>query len=49
MAGSTESAISASRGEERSPLPTRSVTRIASTCETDWARPISGRIVDAIP
>ena len=33
MRGSTESAISASRGEVRIPLPTRSATRIASTCD----------------
>ncbi len=41
--GSTESAMSASRGDVRIPFPTRSVMRIAATCVTLWANPISGR------
>ena len=49
IAGSTESAIRASRGAPRIPFPTRSVTRMASTCPADWARPIRGRIREAMP
>ena len=45
--GLTESAISASRGEFRMPLPTRSLTRITSTCVADCAMAISGRIAEA--
>ena len=42
--GSTESAISASRGELRIPFPTRSLTRINNTCIAVCAMATSGRI-----
>jgi len=43
------SASSASRGEVRIPLPTRSVKRIASTWPQFEARPTSGRTAEAMP
>jgi hypothetical protein len=48
FSGATMSASSASRGDVRIPLPTRSANRIASTCPQLVARPIRGRANAAI-
>jgi hypothetical protein len=47
--GGATAASSASRGEERSPLPTRSVTRTASTCQGSVASATRGRTAVATP
>jgi len=49
ISGAVTSAMSASRGEVRTPFPTRSAKRSASTAGQAPARPMSGRATEESP